>query len=236
MSFNKLTAYTQKVADAADQLTGNPADNKAIFDAAPEEIRSYFNNLVDALKSTASGDSGAKNTGATAISGLTGTDIQSLLESLKSYSDTTFAPKSNPFFYTRQGSAVNYGTANAIQQLPIISSNTTQINDCTIGTNEIVFHTAGVYEIEGIIDYSGLNDGQSAELLIRFVQPDNSYSDDTLMVTGGTGIGENTNHVIVTNTRILTAVVNSKVQFFARCSEAPRTINGFWLKGKKISG
>jgi hypothetical protein len=83
MTFNKLIAFTQKVADAADQLTGNPAETKAIFDKAPEELRTYFNNLVDALKSTATGDSGAKNTGATAISGLTGTDVQTLIESLK---------------------------------------------------------------------------------------------------------------------------------------------------------
>jgi hypothetical protein len=88
MSFNKLTAFTKKVADAADQLTGNPADTKALFDAAPEELRTYFNNLIDALKSTASGDSGAKNTGATAISGVNGTDVQSLLEGLKTYFDT----------------------------------------------------------------------------------------------------------------------------------------------------
>jgi hypothetical protein len=82
MSFNKLTAFTQKVADAADQITGNPVLAKSIFDNAPEELRTYFNNLVDALKSTASGDSGAKNTGATAITGLTGTDVQTLLEAL----------------------------------------------------------------------------------------------------------------------------------------------------------
>lgn len=82
MAFNELSAFTQKVADAADQITGNPAAAKAIFDAAPEELRTAFNNLVKALKFTTSGDSGAKNLGATAISGLTGTDVQSLLESL----------------------------------------------------------------------------------------------------------------------------------------------------------
>jgi hypothetical protein len=87
MSFNKLTAYTQKVADAADTIVGNAPLAKSIFDAAPEELRTYFNNLIDALKSSASGDSGAKNTGATNISGLTGNDIQSLLESLKTYTD-----------------------------------------------------------------------------------------------------------------------------------------------------
>lgn len=82
MSFNELAAFTQKVSDAADQIVGNPVVAKAIFDAAPEELRTYFNNLVKALKATTIGDSGAKNTGATAITGLTGTDVQSLLQSL----------------------------------------------------------------------------------------------------------------------------------------------------------
>jgi hypothetical protein len=112
MSFNKLTAYTQKVADAADTITGNPAAAKAIFDAAPEEIRTYFNNLVDGLKSTTSGDSGAKNTGATAITGLTGTDVQSLLEGLKTYSDGAFAKKQVPAWnsLTPTNSWVYYGS------------------------------------------------------------------------------------------------------------------------------
>lgn len=89
MSFNKLTAFTKKVADLADDVQGNPAELKADFDAAPEELRSYFNNLIDALKSTAGGDSGAKNLGATAITNLTGTDVQSLLEDLAS---KTYSP------------------------------------------------------------------------------------------------------------------------------------------------
>jgi hypothetical protein len=83
--FQKLLAFTKKVSDFADHVTGNAAANKAQFDAAPEELRGSFNSLIDALKSTASGDSGAKNIGATAIAGLTGTDVQSLLESLKSF-------------------------------------------------------------------------------------------------------------------------------------------------------
>jgi hypothetical protein len=82
MSFNKLSAFTQKVADAADQLTGNPAGTKAIFDAAPEELREYFNNLIDALKSTSDTDSAAKNLGAKAISGIDGTDVQTILENI----------------------------------------------------------------------------------------------------------------------------------------------------------
>jgi hypothetical protein len=88
--FSKLLAFTKKVSDFADHVTGNASDNKAQFDAAPEELREYFNNLIDALKSTTSGDSGAKNIGATSIADLTGNDVQTILESLKTYSDGKF--------------------------------------------------------------------------------------------------------------------------------------------------
>jgi hypothetical protein len=63
MSFTKLTAFTKKVSDLADDVQGNPSDLKAYFDAAPEELRGAFNDLIDGLKSTASGDSGAKTQG-----------------------------------------------------------------------------------------------------------------------------------------------------------------------------
>lgn len=45
----KLNAFTKKVADLPDKPNLNPAELKAQFDAAPEELRQSFNNLVDAL-------------------------------------------------------------------------------------------------------------------------------------------------------------------------------------------
>lgn len=141
MSFNKLTAFTQKVADAADQLVGNPSGNKAVFDAAPEELRTYFNNLVDALKSTASGDSGAKNTGATAISGLTGTDVQTLLEALNSSVNAKVSASGSGFrneivtlsFFTNGGS--NTATATANFGLAYTAPPTAVIGNITSGSN-----------------------------------------------------------------------------------------------------
>lgn len=85
--FQKLVSFTKKVADLADKPALNASQLKAQFDAAPDEVRQYLNNLIDALVRTTEGDSGAKNIGATTIGGLTGTDIQSLLESLKTYVD-----------------------------------------------------------------------------------------------------------------------------------------------------
>lgn len=82
--FQKLVSFTKKVADLPDQPTLDPSSLKAQFDAAPDEVRTYLNNLIDALKLTTSGDSGAKNIGATTISGLTGNDVQTILESINS--------------------------------------------------------------------------------------------------------------------------------------------------------
>jgi hypothetical protein len=78
--FQKLESFTQKVSDLADKPSLNPTELKAQFDAAPDEVRVYLNNLIDALKLTTAGDSGAKNIGVTTISGVTGNDIQTLLE------------------------------------------------------------------------------------------------------------------------------------------------------------
>lgn len=82
--FEKLVSFTKKVSDLADKPSLNASELKAQFDAAPDEVRTYLNKLIDALTKTTSGDSGAKNVGATNISGLTGSDVQSLLESLNS--------------------------------------------------------------------------------------------------------------------------------------------------------
>jgi hypothetical protein len=80
--FEKLVSFTKKVADLPDRPSLDPAALKAQFDAAPDEVREYYNKLIDALQKTTTGDSGAKNIGATTISGLDGSNVQSLLESI----------------------------------------------------------------------------------------------------------------------------------------------------------
>lgn len=91
--FEKLVSFTKDVSDLPDRpAVDSAAALKAQFDAAPDEVRVYLNKLIDALKLTTAGDSGAKNIGATSISGLTGTDVQSLLESL----NTLTAKKAQP--------------------------------------------------------------------------------------------------------------------------------------------
>ena len=140
MSFNKLNAFTKKVADAADQLTGNPAEAKALFDAAPEELRTYFNNLVDALKSSASGDSGAKNLGASGISGLAGNDVQTLIQNLKTIVDGKVDAGTNTrmeicsvAFFTNGGS--NTATATVTFGKAYTAPPTATIGNITSGSN-----------------------------------------------------------------------------------------------------
>jgi hypothetical protein len=50
MAFEKLIAFTKKVADLSDKPSLNPSELKAQFDAAPDEARQYLNKLIDALK------------------------------------------------------------------------------------------------------------------------------------------------------------------------------------------
>jgi hypothetical protein len=88
MAFEKLDGFSKKVSDLSDKPSLTPTALKAQFDAAPDELRVSFNALIDALKKTTSGDSGAKNIGATSITGLTGSDVQTLLGSLKTYTET----------------------------------------------------------------------------------------------------------------------------------------------------
>ncbi|WP_243299142.1 hypothetical protein [Bacillus litorisediminis] len=90
MPLQKLLQFTKKVSDLADKpnQTMSAAEVKAQFDAAPDEVRQYLNQLIDALQSTKDGDSGADNIKATAITGLTGGTVQTLLENLKALDDS----------------------------------------------------------------------------------------------------------------------------------------------------
>src|SRR5574342_1090393 len=87
MALQKLLAFSKTVSDLSDKPALTPTALKAQFDSSPNELKDTLNSLIDALKSTTSGDSGAKNLGATTITDLTGSDVQSILESFKTYVD-----------------------------------------------------------------------------------------------------------------------------------------------------
>jgi hypothetical protein len=86
MAFDKLDSFTKKVSDLSDKPSLTPTALKAQFDAAPDELRGKFNDLIDGLKKTTAGDSGAKNIGVSTISGVTGNDIQTVLGNITTIS------------------------------------------------------------------------------------------------------------------------------------------------------
>ena len=91
LSDYKLTdaAIAQKgVVAAPDKLTGTAAQNKAVFDRLIRDaVQELFNGLIDALSS----EDGAAEVGTTAIAGVTGGDVQTVLGSLKTLLDTKAA-------------------------------------------------------------------------------------------------------------------------------------------------
>lgn len=85
----KLNSFTKDVSDLPDKPLITTAELKNWFDAAPNEVREYLNKLIDALMKTTAGDSGAKNIGVSPVTGLTGADVQTILQALKTEIDNT---------------------------------------------------------------------------------------------------------------------------------------------------
>jgi hypothetical protein len=170
--FQKLLAFTKKVSDFADHVTGNASANKAQFDAAPEELRTYFNNLIDGLKSTASGDSGAKNIGVTSISNLTGSDVQTILESL----NTILGYQTNniPYLHIEmvQDYAIAANTDTALYQgnFSRISNNGGWVD----AVDRWIVPITGVYDITGYLAMTPSLNGIELRCRIFVYNNDNS--------------------------------------------------------------
>ena len=82
MTLEKINSLTKRVSDLPDVPQMSSAELKNYFDSSPDEIRVAFNKLIDALSSTAAGNSGASNIKLETISGLTAADVQAALKSL----------------------------------------------------------------------------------------------------------------------------------------------------------
>jgi hypothetical protein len=227
MSFNPLDAFTKKVADMADQPSGTPSEIKAAFDAAPEELREYFNNLVNALKSTASGDSGAKNTGATAISGLTGTDVQSLLEGLKSYIDTN---ATGAFFGDSNGGSIAYNSGFQ----PLSLATVREMNSDLFmqnGTNNIQVKKSGVYSVDINIQRSDVTAGQT--FVLGFNDGTKNY--EVQMIMGATSwnsaSGPNLTRVPFQFNYATRINANANIYFYINTPDGPRS---YWYNYRVI--
>ncbi len=124
MPLDKLTVFTKKVQDLADKPNGTmtASEVKAQFDAAPNELRLAFNQLIDDLGSVVDGDSGADNVAVTAIAGLAGVSVQSVLEALKVLVDSK-SSSTDVFTKTVLQSVVdNTSGADLIGATPIATS------------------------------------------------------------------------------------------------------------------
>ncbi|AKQ07437.1 tail fiber protein [Bacillus phage Pavlov] len=82
MALGKINGFTKRVGDLPDVPQMSSAELKNYFDSSPDEIKTAFNALIDALQSTASGNSGASNIKLETISGLTAADVQAAIKSL----------------------------------------------------------------------------------------------------------------------------------------------------------
>lgn len=82
MALGKINGFTKRVGDLPDVPQMSSAELKNYFDSSPDEIKTAFNALIDALQSTATGNSGASNIKLETISGLTAADVQAAIKSL----------------------------------------------------------------------------------------------------------------------------------------------------------
>ena len=85
--FLRIFNFQKSSYNLPDSPQLQASELKSQFDAAPEEVRQYLNKLIDVLTSSTDGDSGANNIKTTSISGVSGNDVQTMLESFKTLLD-----------------------------------------------------------------------------------------------------------------------------------------------------
>jgi len=83
MAFTPMGSFSFSHVLQPDTPTDTPDTLKANWDSRANELKTIFNALIAVLEATTDNSSGADNLGAAAISGLSGTTVQSLLEALK---------------------------------------------------------------------------------------------------------------------------------------------------------
>lgn len=86
-----LEGFQKRITNLPDRpsMEFTAADLKAYFDASPEELRLFVNDLVEALQSTTEGDSGAENIGSSPIEGVTGATVYEQLADIFTQLQTT---------------------------------------------------------------------------------------------------------------------------------------------------
>lgn len=113
MQFEKLDAFTKRVADLPDKPNSQytASELKEYFDSSPEELRAAFNKLIDALHS----QSASKGIGVTPIA--TGPDnLQGTLEWMKSQIDNVVLGQIPDGVYTDRSEFLVHSTNGDIHK------------------------------------------------------------------------------------------------------------------------
>jgi hypothetical protein len=136
------------------------------------------------------------------------------------------------------GTATNYATANAWQQIPFASSECVLSSDVLYApSNCLTANTDGTYFIRAEIELSGLNTGVFGNLLIRVTPPAGrgAVYDFTINRQGATGYGGNNGGVWIATAKVDKLYAGSLIYFMANVGEAPRTIMHLRAQVFKIS-
>lgn len=89
MPLNKPTVLPVDLRSEPDNLNSKYTGEqiKDLLMKNPEHLKKFIEELIDKLNSTTDGASGADNIGATALNGITGATVQTILEALKAHVD-----------------------------------------------------------------------------------------------------------------------------------------------------
>jgi lysophospholipase L1-like esterase len=150
MPLNKMGDFSFNHADQQDDLykAKTSAEIKQDFDSRGEQLKVKLNDLIDKLQSIVDGDSGADNIKATAIVGLTGTTVQSLLESLKQVTDEQIHNLDNMLLDL---DSLLYQTINNLNST---NTNITKVDQDSISRDNSHLNSLKAHKSENI-EYSG---------------------------------------------------------------------------------
>lgn len=226
--FEKLESFTRDVSDLPDRPALNQAAAlKEQFDAAPNEVRVYLNKLIDALKLTTSGDSGAKNIGVSTIPGIEGNDIQIILEKLSS----------RGVFYGK-GDSISLNSGFVI--LPVVSwikEMNSELYEQTSGSN-IKFKKGGLYKVEFSLTRSDLPANQTWEIGYA-INDDSSKLSTVKMVMGQYGwnqtSGPNNTKVPLAISDMVRVSANDYINFNNNSQDGPRSYGDIRFNVMRIS-
>lgn len=150
-----------------------------------------------------------------------------------------------PYMFLSHANGVAISSANTLTNIPInISSDLNQGGSAslTLGNDSngdyISIPVSGDYWVQVQLWISGLNNTQVFQFLSRRYLANGTYGDDQQGIYGWQGLGNNYGSgkqgIPFTYQSAWATDGGDKLYFFAQCSEAPRTINGYSIQVMKV--